>query len=377
VSADDPLDPLFAAVRAEVHARADAGGRVRDFAGMIARAHALDPAAVPEEVVAEAAQFAPVVALRGAPAVREDRCEAPRRRGTGWLAGAAAALLLAAGLAGAVRLARHEAEPSTAHAVPLVGPSAAASEAASERSERRPSGGGARPGRAPAGEGALNDVKDMSEETGEPTGLAEPVSEGPAELAEPASEGPPEGAPAGADDRAGGQRSGSGAQGGSEVRIDRPARAAGSGSLGHDRSGRAADRRADGVAPESAPVQAPATGESAWDTLDRAAREAWRRGDIAEARALLTALVRSDAEAARIELAYGDLFVLARRTDDADELARLWREYLVRFPRGLYSEDARAGLCRRASGEARRACWQLYLETWPEGAHAGAAREAM
>lgn len=354
MSAEEPLDALLAGVREEVRARADAGGRVRDFAAMIGRAHALDPAAVSDDAVAEAARFARVVALRAAPSVREDRePAAPRRRGGGWLAVAAALLLVAAGLAGAVRSALPEAEPREAHAAPLVGPAQATREAPPGAGRGAPAGGGERAAAEAAGGLDRDDTRDMCEESVDESGATE-VARG--------SHGEVPGGSSG--DEGGRRRDGdkdmseetlvgsTGTGGGSRPRVTAPA------------MGRLARR---GAAP----------GGAEWEALDRAAREAWRRGDTGEARALLTALVRADAEASRVELAYGDLFVLARQADDAGELARLWRAYLVRFPRGLYAEDARAGLCRRARGAERRACWELYLETWPEGAHAGEAREAL
>ncbi|MCA9663741.1 MAG: hypothetical protein KC486_35765, partial [Myxococcales bacterium] len=57
------LDAVIADARAEVRAQIAAGGRVRDFAAMIARAQELDPAAISEATRAEAADFASVVAL--------------------------------------------------------------------------------------------------------------------------------------------------------------------------------------------------------------------------------------------------------------------------------------------------------------------------
>ncbi len=341
MSPREPLDEMLGVVREEVRARADGGGRVRDFAAMIARARALAPDAVSEAAAEEASRFAPVVTLRAASSVAAVEPPTPRRRTPTWLA-AAAALLVAAGLVGMVRLVRR-AEPSqAAQAMPLMGAPAVDGEAIAPAPVAPPRRAAAEdgPGDRSAATGE-DDPEDMSGATGEVVledrsgagveGVPEDrsvASEAPAERAVPQDRG-----------------------GGAAVREDRPKR--------------------------GAPPAAAKAPEDPWEALDEAAHAAWRRGDVAETRSLLTALARSSAGAARRELAYGDLFVLARRSDDPEALARLWREYLERFPRGLYAEGARAGLCRRAEGAARAACWALYLETWPEGSHADEAREAM
>lgn len=143
----------------------------------------------------------------------------------------------------------------------------------------------------------------------------------------------------------------------------------------------------------------PATGEAttgeprplAWDapgrgrgpstaTLEAQAREAWRNGQLERAERLFRTIVRREGRGARADLAYGDLFSLVRQRRGTAALAELWREYLRRFPRGRYAQDARAGLCRRAGADERAACWRRYLEAYPEGTFAreakAAAREA-
>ncbi|MDC0717506.1 hypothetical protein [Nannocystis bainbridge] len=320
---EDPLDELVGDAREAVRAEADRGGRKRDFAAMIARAHAIDPTNLSREAVAEAARFAPVVALprpRRAPALANDdvRTAAPAttpRRRFGWLMAAAAGLLLVGAFAGAATQARRTEGSATAIAAPLVAPSPTSTS----------------PTAGPAPGSSRHVSKDMPVKTdGE---VAAPV---PAEA--------PAAATLADDER--------------PVEAGEPTRRR-----------EATPRRC----VEPRPTET-TTDEAAWVALDRAAREAWRRGDTEEARALLSALVRSDATAATIELAYGDLFVLARQADDLRALTRLWQRYLDRFPRGLYAEDARVGLCRRAPKGEASACWDLYLGTWPEGAHAGEAR---
>ncbi len=115
-------------------------------------------------------------------------------------------------------------------------------------------------------------------------------------------------------------------------------------------------------------------------TLEAQAREAWRSGQLERAERLFRAIVRREGRGARADLAYGDLFSLVRQRRGTAALAELWREYLRRFPRGRYAQDARAGLCRRAGADERAACWRRYLEAYPEGTFAreakAAAREA-
>lgn len=353
---EDPLDGFLGDAREAVRAEADRGGRRRDFAAMIARAHAIDSQGVSREAVAEAAQFAPVVALprpRIAPAPAREEVPAatpavPRRK-LGWLMAAAAGLLLAGAFAGAATQARRDDHAGTANAAPLVAPQPDPSSATATP----PPGAGAqrhvfKSSISPAESADGHDSEDMFTATGIESSAVPAASE-PGHVSK--------------------DMLGEGAGETAHAHKDM--------SVATGDSGTAPRRR--GIGPRRRAEQPPAeaaTDEAAWVALDRAAREAWRRGDTEEARALLAALVRTDAAASTVELAYGDLFVLTRKAGDQQALARLWQRYLARFPRGLYAEDARVGLCRRASGAEASACWNLYLGTWPEGAHADEARAA-
>lgn len=108
--------------------------------------------------------------------------------------------------------------------------------------------------------------------------------------------------------------------------------------------------------------------------IERAADVAWRRGDRRRARALFAELTRAAAPPRVVEAAYGDLGVLLRQDGDDAGLARLWRRYLHRFPRGRFADDARAELCR-ADGSVD--CWTRYLDSSPDGAHRGEARRRL
>ncbi|MFO0633243.1 MAG: hypothetical protein U0168_10360 [Nannocystaceae bacterium] len=111
------------------------------------------------------------------------------------------------------------------------------------------------------------------------------------------------------------------------------------------------------------------------DELAEQAEVAWRAGDLDGAEQRLRRIIARGGRSQRAELAWGDLFALARQRDGASGPVPHWRAYLRQFPRGRYAEDARAGLCRRAEGEAdTRACWSEYLRAHPAGSHAREAR---
>ncbi|MCA9695753.1 MAG: hypothetical protein KC636_39615 [Myxococcales bacterium] len=100
--------------------------------------------------------------------------------------------------------------------------------------------------------------------------------------------------------------------------------------------------------------------------LDQEAQALWQQGDLDGAAARFQEIVRTGGKDRRVQHAFGDLFVLTReRGGDEPEL---WGAYLERFPRGLHADEARAGLCRRADGDARVTCWRAYLEDFPRGA---------
>lgn len=125
------------------------------------------------------------------------------------------------------------------------------------------------------------------------------------------------------------------------------------------------------------PRRKPARPSTNLATLDREARIAWQRGETMRAQTLLEELVRSGGRSTLADIAYGDLFELARQRKDAGREARLWKRYLEAFPRGRYADDARAGLCRRAAGEEAIACWRRYLAQHPDGTWREQAKRAI
>lgn len=111
--------------------------------------------------------------------------------------------------------------------------------------------------------------------------------------------------------------------------------------------------------------------------LDEEAEALWQAGDLAGAEARYKEIVGLAPGARAADLAYGDLFSLARLRHGEDREVALWSEYLKVFPRGRYAEDARAGLCRRAEGEDRTTCWRAYLTDFPAGVHQRQAQRVL
>ncbi len=105
------------------------------------------------------------------------------------------------------------------------------------------------------------------------------------------------------------------------------------------------------------------------------ARRLWRSGDRGGAEAKFVEVVRVGGRTTLAELAWGDLFALARQMGDDARLAKRWRGYVAKFPRGRYADDARAGLCR--SSKTPSACWAAYLRDFPRGSYRSEARLAI
>lgn len=125
------------------------------------------------------------------------------------------------------------------------------------------------------------------------------------------------------------------------------------------------------------PKPTPQAIEARLQQLDRDARDAWKRGELSAAAAGFEAVVKSGGRKAIADLAFGDLFELARQRKDIAGESALWRRYVRRFPNGRYADEARAGLCRRESGDAATRCWSAYLVDRPSGTYRDQARRAI
>lgn len=108
--------------------------------------------------------------------------------------------------------------------------------------------------------------------------------------------------------------------------------------------------------------------------LAEQAQRAWRNGDLGEAGRLFERIVAEGGRSRQAEMAYADLFALARQRGQGQ--GKLWRAYLRRFPRGRFADDARAGLCRVAAADQRPECWRRYLATFPDGSYRAEAERA-
>jgi hypothetical protein len=128
--------------------------------------------------------------------------------------------------------------------------------------------------------------------------------------------------------------------------------------------------------PEPAPrVRPPKLDDDALlDDLEARAQAAWRAGDLEGAEKLLREVIRRSRRGVRVELAYGDLFAIARQRGGASAQVAIWREYLKRAPNGRFADDVQAGLCRHAPADDAADCWADYLQAHPQGAHAKEAR---
>lgn len=135
---------------------------------------------------------------------------------------------------------------------------------------------------------------------------------------------------------------------------------------------------------EAAPIVEPATPESSrpaprapsLQALADEAQRLWRAGDRSGAQSALMEIVRRGGRTPRVELAYADLFTLARQRGETRKRKRLYQGYLRRFPKGRLAEDARAGLCRTSGAGAQVACWQGYLDRYSSGDYRAEAKAA-
>lgn len=111
--------------------------------------------------------------------------------------------------------------------------------------------------------------------------------------------------------------------------------------------------------------------------LDTEARAAWKAKDLRTARTKFEKIVAIGGKHRLADLAFGDLFTLARQSGNAKREARLWKDYLRRFPSGRFADDAQAGLCRRSSGNSKSKCWERYLRDMPRGAYRAQAQREL
>jgi hypothetical protein len=108
--------------------------------------------------------------------------------------------------------------------------------------------------------------------------------------------------------------------------------------------------------------------------LSEEAHARWRSGDRRGAEQRFETITKKAKRGVQVELAWADLFALARQSGDAKRRVSRWKAYLAAFPRGRFADDARAGLCR-AGGDAK--CWSAYLKELPRGSYRAEAEVAI
>jgi hypothetical protein len=110
--------------------------------------------------------------------------------------------------------------------------------------------------------------------------------------------------------------------------------------------------------------------------LDERAQAHWKAGELAEAEKLFREIIRIGKRGHYVQLAYGDLFNLARDWDPKRR-QKLWNQYLRSFPKGRHADDARGGLCRLAPDAEQARCWERYLKDMPDGSYRHTAVRAL
>ena len=334
-------DPAFEAfvedAREGIEREHERGGAAPDFLAMLEKARALDAAAVPDAWIEEAARLAPVIELREGRRLRQQHDDSGM---DAIVADVRAAMTHEIG----VELARRVRSSDVAEAVPT---------------RRTWALGLAAAALLIIGSAGLLTAK-LAERGGESRPL-----EAVAEHRAPAVE--------------------------SELEARTVERdPAASESTDEDGNAGETDTAEDGIADESAEVssgdaaagssRARASSQSVAErlaALDAEAHAAWKAGDLARARANFETIVAIGGRHRLADLAYGDLFTLARTAGDERREAQLWKAYLRRFPRGRFADDARAGLCRRASSTEQARCWARYLRDMPGGTYRGQAEQAL
>lgn len=108
--------------------------------------------------------------------------------------------------------------------------------------------------------------------------------------------------------------------------------------------------------------------------LEAQAQQAWKANDRRGAEQKFKQIIQLAPRSSFAQWAWGDLFLLAKKSKDQNRRQSLWQAYLKAHPKGRFADAAFAGLCASASEDVKN-CWREYLKKFPKGAFVKRAKK--
>ena len=351
------LAGFLAEVSAECEQLATQAHPLPDFGEVLRRARTLDPSAVSDEMLDEAAKLAPVVPIAGLRSVPEEAADEGLRGFLDEVRSHNEGLVDERRLAGIPPLVRPARAGKRRWALALVGVAAALALALLGPELMTPSSRGATPTSSAAMmQGIVERVEHVvALEVTDGRALVDGGRGAPAAQRELVRQGT-----ADADE-----------DGSSALLVQPEGEAEGEAEAAEAKGEEPSEPRARRAAPSAEALDAELR------ALDEEAQAAWRLGDLKGAEKGFRRIIRRAPRGRWAQLAYGDLFNLVRQGGDPEAELALWREYLRRYPKGPHADDAHAGTCRRSATSDRGQCWRAYLEVRPRGAYRQQAEAAL